>query len=126
VLTADGPVELAVPRDRQGRFVPQIVPKGVTRLDGFDEKIINLYARGLTVREIQGHVRDLYGTEVSADLISRVTDAVLDEVAEWQNRPLDPVYPVVFLDALRVKIRDAGVVRNKAVYDTSLATQSIG
>ena len=90
--------------------------KGQTRLDGFDDKIISLYARGLTVREIQGHLKEIYGTEVSPDLISRVTDAVLEEVREWQSRPLDPVYPVVFFDALRVKIRDEGLVKNKAVY----------
>jgi hypothetical protein len=105
-----------VPRDRNGSFEPQIVAKGETRLDGFDDKIISLYARGLTVREIQGHLRELYGVDVSPDLISRVTDAVLDEVREWQNRPLDAVYPVVFFDALRVKIRDESVVKSKAVY----------
>ena len=116
VLTEDGAVEIDVPRDRNASFAPQIVPKGETRLDGFDEKVISLYARGLTVREIQGHLRELYQVEVSPDLISRVTDAVLDEVTAWQNRPLDAVYPVVFFDALRVKIRDDGLVRNKAVY----------
>lgn len=116
VLSEEGDLRLSVPRDRNGTFEPLIVPKGVTRLDGMDEKIISLYARGLTVREVQGHLRDLYGTDVSPDLISRVTDAVLDEVKEWQSRPLDPVYPVVFLDALRVKVRDDGHVRNKAVY----------
>jgi putative transposase len=116
VLTEDGEVPLSIPRDRAGTFEPQLVPKGVTRLDGFDGKIISLYARGLTVREIQGHLQELYGTEVSPDLISRVTDAVLDEVKEWQGRPLDTVYPVVFFDALRVKIRDEGLVKNKAVY----------
>jgi transposase-like protein len=105
-----------VPRDRNGSFEPQIVAKGETRLDGFDDKIISLYARGMTVREIQGHLRELYAVDVSPDLISRVTDAVLDEVREWQNRPLDAVYPVVFFDALRVKIRDEGLVKNKAVY----------
>ena len=105
-----------MPRDRNGSFEPQIVAKGETRLDGFDDKIISLYARGLTVREIQGHLRELYGVDVSPDLISRVTDAVLDEVREWQNRPLDAVYPVVFFDALRVKIRDESVVKSKAVY----------
>jgi putative transposase len=89
---------------------------GSRRFDGFDDKILSLYARGMTVREIQGHLAELYGTEVSPDLISRVTDAVLDEVREWQNRPLDTVYPVVFFDALRVKIRDEGLVKNKAVY----------
>jgi putative transposase len=116
VLTEDGAVDIEVPRDRNSTFEPQIVPKGETRLDGFDDKIISLYARGMTVREIQGHLRELYAVDVSPDLISRVTDAVLDEVREWQNRPLDAVYPVVFFDALRVKIRDESVVRNKAVY----------
>ena len=116
VLGDDGAIEIAVPRDRNGSFEPQIVPKGQTRLDGFDDRIISLYARGITVREIQGHLQELYGVEVSPDLISRVTDAVLEEVREWQTRPLDPVYPVVFFDALRVKIRDEGLVRNKAVY----------
>jgi putative transposase len=116
VLTEDGEIGLAIPRDRAGTFEPRLVPKGERRLDGFDSKIISLYARGLTVREIQGHLQELYGVEVSPDLISRVTDAVLEEVREWQNRPLDPVYPVVFFDALRVKIRDEGLVKNKAVY----------
>src|SRR5580765_7895575 len=101
VLTEDGEVEIAVPRDRAGSFEPQLIAKGQTRFDGFDDKILSLYARGMTVREIQGHLAELYGTEVSPDLISRVTDAVIDEVREWQNRPLDPVYPVVFFDALR-------------------------
>ena len=116
VLTEDGEVDLEVPRDRNGTFEPAIVPKGERRLDGFDDRILSLYARGMTVREIQGHLHELYRIEVSPDLISRVTDAVLEEVREWQNRPLDAVYPVVFFDALRVKIRDEGLVRNKAVY----------
>ena len=116
VLSEDGELELAVPRDRSGSFEPLIVPKGERRLDGFDDRIVSLYARGMTVREIQGHLKELYGVEVSPDLISRLTDAVLEEVREWQNRPLDQVYPVVFFDALRVKIRDEGLVRNKAVY----------
>ena len=116
ILTEDGEVEIAVPRDRAGSFEPQLIAKGQTRFDGFDDKILSLYARGMTVREIQGHLAELYATDVSPDLISRVTDAVLDEVREWQNRPLDPVYPVVFFDALRVKIRDEGLVKNKAVY----------
>ena len=116
VLTEDGAVDLAVPRDRNGSFEPVIVPKGARRLDGFDDRILSLYARGMTVREIRGHLQELYGVEVSPDLISRVTDAVLEEVRDWQNRPLDAVYPVVFFDALRVKIRDEGLVRNKAVY----------
>ena len=100
MLTEDGSVEIDVPRDRNGSFEPQIVPKGETRPDGFDDKIISLYAHGMTVREIQGHLRELYAVDVSLDLISRVTDAVLEEVREWQNRPLDAVYPVVFFDAL--------------------------
>jgi putative transposase len=116
VLTDDGSLDLSIPRDRAGTFEPKLVPKGVTRLDGFDSKIISLYARGLSVREIQAHLKDMYGTEVSPDLISRVTDAVLEEVREWQARPLDAVYPIVFFDALRVKIRDEGIVKNKAVY----------
>ena len=116
VLTEDGELDLSVPRDRNGTFEPLIVPKGERRLDGFDDRIVSLYARGMTVREIQGHLQELYGVEVSPDLISRVTDAVLEEVRAWQSRPLDPLYPVVFFDALRVKIRDEGLVRNKAVY----------
>jgi len=116
VIGDDGAIELAVPRDRNGSFEPQIVAKGQTRLDGFDDRIVSLYARGLSVREIQAHLQERYGVAVSPDLISRVTDAVLDEVREWQNRPLDPVYPVIFFDALRVKLRDEGLVRNKAVY----------
>jgi len=116
LLTEEGEVEIAVPRDRAGSFEPQLVSKGQTHFDGFDDKILSLYARGMTVREIQGHLLELYGTEVSPDLISRVTDAVVEEVRAWQSRPLDPVYPVVFFDALRVKIRDEGLVKNKAVY----------
>src|SRR5580693_9376628 len=116
VLTDDGSVDLSIPRDRAGTFEPVLVPKGVTRLDDFDARIISLYARGLSVREIQAHLKELYGTEVSPDLISRVTDAVLDEVKEWQNRPLEALYPIVFFDALRVKVRDEGIVKSKAVY----------
>src|SRR6202048_2164737 len=104
VLGDDGAIELAIPRDRNGSLEPQIVAKGQTRLDGFDDRIISLYARGLSVREIQGHLHELYGVEVSPGLIHRVTAAVLDEVREWQNRPLDPVYPGIFFDALRVTI----------------------
>jgi transposase-like protein len=116
VLSEDGAVAIDVPRDRNGSFEPQLVPKRERRLDGFDDKVVSLYARGMTVREIQGHLKELYGVEVSPDLISRVTDAVLEEVTEWQNRPLEAVYPVVFFDALRVKIRDDGLVKNKAIY----------
>jgi len=116
ILTEDGEIEIAVPRDRAASFEPQLIAKGQTRFDGFDDKILSLYARGMTVREIQGHLAELYGAEVSPDLISRVTDAVLDEVREWQSRPLEAVYPIVLFDALRVKIRDEGLVKNKAVY----------
>lgn len=116
VLTHDGAVTLSVPRDRNATFEPMIVPKGVTHLEGFDEQIISLYARGLSVRDVQAHLRQMYKVEVSPDLISRVTDAVLEEVTAWQARPLERLYAVVFLDALRVKIRQDGVVRNKAVY----------
>ncbi len=91
VLTEDGEVQIEVPRDRAGTFEPHLIPKGQTRFDGFDDKIISLYARGMTVREIQGYLAELYGTEVSPDFISKVTDAVLEEVREWQSRPLDPV-----------------------------------
>jgi putative transposase len=115
VLTDVGAVDLAVPRDRAGSFEPKIVRKGQTRLEGFNERIIALYARGMTTRDIRAHLREIYGVEVSPDLISRVTDGVLEELAEWQSRPLDAVYPVIFIDALMVKIRD-GVVTNRAVY----------
>lgn len=116
VKTDTGSVDLVVPRDRNASFEPQLVRKGQTRLPGFDDKVISLYARGLTVREIRSHLEELYGIGVSPDLISKVTDAVIEEVKAWQNRPLDPLYPVIFFDALRVKIRDEGIVRNKAVY----------
>lgn len=116
VLTDTGAMPLAVPRDRAGTFEPQLIPKHQRRLEGFDAKVLSLYARGLTVREMQGHLTELYGVAVSPDLISTVTDAVLDEVTEWQQRPLLALYPVIFFDALRVKIRDEGTVRSKAVY----------
>src|SRR5579863_2062343 len=116
ILTEDGEIDISVPRDRAGSFEPQLIAKGQTRFEGFDDKILSLYARGMTVREIQGHLAELYGTEVSPDLISKVTDAILEEVREWQSRPLESIYPVVFFDALRVKIRDEGMVKNKAVY----------
>jgi transposase-like protein len=115
LLTDVGGVELAVPRDRNGSFDPRIVWKRQTRLDGFNQRIIALYARGLTTRDIRAHLREIYDVDVSPDLISRVTDAVREELTEWQARPLDRVYPVVFIDALTVKIRD-GVVANRPVY----------
>ena len=116
VLTDTGRIELEVPRDRQASFDPQLIAKYQRRFPGFDDKIVSMYARGMSTREIQGHLRELYGIEVSPDLISAVTDAVLEEVAAWQARPLEPVYPLVFFDALRVKIRDEGLVRDKAVH----------
>ena len=116
VTTDSGRIELEIPRDRQSSFDPQLIAKYQRRFPGFDEKIISMYARGMSVREIVGHLRDLYGVDVSPDLISAVTDAVLDDVAAWQARPLEPVYPLVFFDALRVKIRDEGLVRNKAIH----------
>ena len=116
VLTDEGPLHIDVPRDRQGGFEPQIIGKHERRFTGFDDKIIALYARGLTVREVQAHLQEMYAVDVSPDLISKVTDGVMAEVTAWQSRPLEPMYPVVFFDALRVKIRDEGVVRNKAIY----------
>jgi transposase-like protein len=116
VLTDDGPLRLEIPRDRDGSFAPILIPKHERRFTGFDDKIIAMYARGMTVREIQGFLAEQYGTEVSPEFISSVTDAVMDEVAAWQARPLEPMYPVVFFDALRVKIREEGLVRNKAIY----------
>lgn len=116
VITDSSRVEIEVPRDRAGTFEPALVRKRQTRLPGFDEKVISMYARGMTVREIQGHLEELYGIGVSPDLISRVTAEVIEEVKAWQSRPLERLYMVVFFDALRVKIRDQGVVRNKAVY----------
>jgi putative transposase len=116
VLTEDGPLRIEVPRDRSGSFEPVLIPKFERRFTGFDDKIVAMYARGMTVREIQGFLAEQYGTEVSPDLISSVTDAVMSEVTAWQARALEPMYPVVFFDALRVKIREDAVVRNKAIY----------
>ena len=116
VLTDTGPVRLDIPRDRHGRFDPKLIAKYQRRFPGFDDKIIALYARGMSTREIQAHVGELYGLEISPDLVSAVTDSVLDEVGSWQSRPLESTYAIVYFDALRVKIRDEGLVRNKAVY----------
>lgn len=116
VLTEDGPLRIDVPRDRQGSFEPLLIPKHERHFTGFDDKIVAMYARGMTVREIQGFLAEQYGTEVSPEFISSVTDAVMAEVTAWQSRPLEPMYPVVFFDALRVKIREEAVVRNKAIY----------
>jgi transposase-like protein len=116
VLTENGSIRIEVPRDREGSFTPLLIPKHERRFTGFDDKIVALYARGMTVREIQGFLQDEYGTAVSPDFISAVTDEVMAEITAWQARPLEPMYPVVFFDALRVRIREDGVVRNKAVY----------
>lgn len=116
VLTEDGPLRIEVPRDRQGSFEPILIPKHERRFTGFDDKIIAMYARGMTVREIQAFLAEQYASEVSPEFISSVTDEVMAEVTTWQGRPLEPMYPVVFFDALRVKIREDAVVRNKAVY----------
>ncbi len=116
VLTGDAALRIEVPRDREGSFEPQLIGKHERRFTGFDDKIVALYARGMTVREIQGFLAEMYAVEVSPDLISHVTDAVMSEVTAWQARPLEAMYPVVFFDALRVKIREDAVVRSKAVY----------
>lgn len=116
VLTDDGPLRIEVPRDREGTFEPRLIGKHERRFTGFDDKILALYARGMTVREIQGFLAEMYGVEVSPDLISTVTDGIVAEVTTWQTRPLERMYPVVFFDALRVKIRDEATVRSKAIY----------
>jgi transposase-like protein len=116
VQTEDGPLRIDVPRDRAGSFEPLLIGKHERRFTGFDDKIIAMYARGMTVREIQGFLAEQYATEVSPEFISSVTDAVMAEVGAWQSRPLEPMYPVIFFDALRVKIREDAVVRNKAIY----------
>jgi putative transposase len=112
----NGELTIEVPRDRNGTFEPQMIPKHQRRFDGFDEKILSMYARGMTTRDIQGHLEEIYGVEVSPMLISNVTDAVAEEVKAWQSRPLNAVYPIVYLDALHVKIREAGHVQNRAIY----------
>jgi putative transposase len=115
-VTEHGPVRIDAPRDRQGSFEPRVVRKRQRRFEGFDEKIIALYARGLSVRDIQAHLAEIYGAQVGHDLISRVTDAVMEDVRAWQQRPLDDVYPVVFLDCLVLKIREGGSVQRRACY----------
>ena len=115
LLTEAGAVDLDVPRDRNGGFEPKVVPKGTTRLKGFNDRIVSLYARGLTVRDVRSHLEEIYGVDVSPDLISKVTDAVWDELQEWRNRPLEEMYPIVYIDALMIKIRD-GVVQNRPAY----------
>ncbi|WP_241067408.1 IS256 family transposase [Achromobacter insuavis] len=125
VLTEHGPVRVELPRDRDGSFAPILIPKHERRFTGFDDRIIAMYARGMSVREIQAFLAESYGTEVSPDFISSVTDEVMAETIAWQNRPLEAMYPVVFFDALRVKIRDDGGVSNKAVY-LALGVQADG
>src|SRR3990170_4017516 len=116
VHTEDGTLRIDVPRDREGSFEPLLIGKHERRFTGFDDKVVAMYARGMTMREIQGFLREHYGTEVSAEFISCVTDEVMEEIKAWQSRPLEPMYPVVFFDALRVKVREDAVVRNKAIY----------
>ena len=116
ILSEEGKLEIEVPRDRTGEFEPQFIRKGQRRFGGFDSKIIAMYAQGMSLREIKRFLEEQYKVEVSADLISTVTDSVMEDVVEWQNRPLERMYPVVFFDALRVKIREEGTVKNKAVY----------
>lgn len=125
VISENAKIELKIPRDREGSFDPKLIARYQRRFPGFDTKIISMYARGMTVREIQGHLQEIYGLDVSPELISTVTDAVLETVTEWQNRPLERCYPLIFFDAMRVKIRDEGLVRNKAVY-LALAIQADG
>ncbi|GAL98579.1 hypothetical protein ATR1_361d0001, partial [Acetobacter tropicalis] len=116
VTTQSGKVVLDIPRDRNGTFDPLLIAKYQRRFPEFDRKIISMYARGMTTREIQGHIEEIYGVEASPSLISAITDAVMEEVAAWQNRPLEPCYPIVFMDAIRVNIRSDGTVSNKAVF----------
>lgn len=116
VLVPGGEMRLTIPRDRLSSFEPKLVAKHQRRMPGFDDHVISMYARGMSVREIQAHLLELYGTEVSPDLISTITDEVMDEVGQWQQRPLEVMYPIVYFDALRLKIRDEGTVKNKAVY----------
>jgi len=116
LVTEQGEIPIEVPRDRNGTFEPQLVKKHQRRFDGFDDKILSMYARGMTVRDIQAHLSELYGTEISPTLISTVTDAVVEEVVKWQSRPLESVWPIVYLDALVLKVREQGVVQNRHVY----------
>src|SRR5215475_2979816 len=116
VTTAAGPVRIGVPRDRNGSFEPKIVPKGQRRLGQVDDMILSLYARGMTTRDIRAHLAEVYGAEVSPALVSRVTDVVADEITAWQTRPVDAVYPILYIDALVIKVRDGGTVDNKAAH----------
>ncbi len=118
VRSIHGDIDLEVPRDRNGSFEPRLVKKGEKQLNGFDDRIVSLYAKGMTTRDIQAHFEDAYGVDVSATFISQVTNAVMDEVTAWQNRPLDAVYPIVYLDALVVRSRASGAIQNKSVYES--------
>ncbi len=116
ILSDNGEVEIETPRDREGSFEPQIIKKRQHRFEGFDDKILSMYSHGMSTRDIQNHLKDIYGVDVSADLISSVTEKVMEDIKEWQSRPLSRLYPVVYLDAVRVKDRDNGHIINKAVY----------
>lgn len=116
IKSKHGEIELLIPRDRLSSFEPQLIKKHQRRFDGFDEKIISMYSRGMTVRDIQDHLKDIYGTEVSHDLISSVTDKIIDEVKIWQSRPLENIYPIIFMDAIFIKVRENGHIHNKAIY----------
>lgn len=116
IQTKDDKIELNIPRDRAGEFEPQLIPKHQRRFDGFDEKIISMYAYGMTTRDIQGHLKEMYGIDVSPSLISEVTDAIIEDVKAWQGRPLDEVYPIMYLDCIVVKCHDGGAIRNKSVF----------
>ena len=116
LVTEHGKVAIDAPRDRDGSFSPKIVKKRQRRFQGFDDKILALYSRGLSVRDIRAHLQEIYGVEVSIDLISRVTDGVMDDVREWGKRPLEDIYPIVFLDCMAIKVRDGGTVQRRALY----------
>ena len=116
IISQNGDIDLHIPRDREAQFDPKLIGKYQRRIPGFDDKIIAMYARGMSTRDIQEHIEEIYGTDVSANLISDITDSVLDDVHAWQNRPLDALYPIIFFDALRIKIRDNGRIINKAIY----------
>ena len=125
IITDQGTVPIEVPRDRNGEYEPQIIKKHQRRFDGFDDKIISMYGRGMTTRDIQAHLQDIYGVDVSPEFISTVTDAIMEEVREWQNRPLDPFYAIIYFDAIVIKARSEGRVINKAVY-TAIGIQNDG
>jgi len=116
VMTGNGDVEITVPRDRESEFEPVLIGKRQSHLKGLDDQILSLYAKGMTVRDIEAHLTELYGTEISRDLISTITDAVLEDVKEWRNRPLDKIYPIVFIDGFVAKCRLDGAVSNRTVY----------